>query len=92
MHIDASRLSMVNLAFDDCGIGTSLDLKASNTIVVYIVFLEVALKIIIVINVVMTMTNYKIASMLLELTLKCILCLVKPTMPFSKVNMPTSRP
>lgn len=60
MHIDASRLSMVNLAFDDCGIGASLDLKASNTIVVYIVFLEVALEIIIAINVVMTMTNYNL--------------------------------
>lgn len=57
MHIDASRLTMVNLAFDHCGIGASLDLKSSNPIVVYIVFLEVALEIIIVINVIMTMTN-----------------------------------
>lgn len=57
MYIDASRLSMMNLAFHHCGIGTGLDLKASNTIVVYIIFLKVALKVIIAINVVMTMTK-----------------------------------
>lgn len=57
MYIDASRLSMMNLAFHHCGIRTGLDLKASNTIVVYIIFLKVALKVIIAINVVMTMTK-----------------------------------
>lgn len=57
MYIDASRLSMMNFTFDHCRIGASLDLKASNTIVVYIIFLKVALKIIIAINVVITMTK-----------------------------------
>lgn len=44
MHIDAARLTMMNLALDHCGIGASFDLKASYAIVVYIVLLKITLK------------------------------------------------
>lgn len=44
MHIDAARLTMMNLALDHCGIGASFDLETSYAIVVYIVLLKITLK------------------------------------------------
>lgn len=44
MHIDAARLTMMNLTLDHCGISASFDLKTGYAIVVYIVLLEITLK------------------------------------------------
>ena len=43
MDIDATCLAMVDLTFDDCGVGTCLHLKARNAVVVDVIALEVAL-------------------------------------------------
>jgi len=44
VNIDTPRLSMMYLTLDHRGIGASLDLKASNAIIVNIILLKVALK------------------------------------------------
>jgi len=44
MHIDAARLTMMDLALDHGRIGSGLDLEASYAIVVDVIFLKVALE------------------------------------------------
>lgn len=43
MHIDASSLTVMNFAVNHGGVGTSFHFKSSDTIIVYVICLEVTL-------------------------------------------------
>lgn len=45
MNVDSTRLSMMDLALHDSGIGSGLDFEAGNAIVVNVILLKVALEI-----------------------------------------------
>lgn len=44
MDINAAGLTVMNFTFDDCWVGTGLDFKTGNSIVVDVVFLEISLE------------------------------------------------